>query len=236
MIEPLVLLPGFMCDARVVQAQVTALSQDRAVMVAPMTAGERIEDFASDLLEQLPHRFALAGFGMGGCIALEITRHAPERVLRLCLQGADVQGDTPHIAASREELIVGAQAGRLDDVMRRVIGSDVLAPGPQRIPILNDLLQMAQDLGPDVFVRQMRVLQRRPDQQGMLRRIGVPTLIICGAHDTLVPAKKHSFVADLIPGADLHVIEGAGHFPTMETPDQVNTLLRDWLQVPLRLI
>ncbi|WP_311201783.1 hypothetical protein [Ruegeria conchae] len=79
---------------------------------------------------------------------------------------AEVQADTPQIAADREELIIGAQAGRLDDVMRRVIGSGMLAPGSQQILILDDVLQMAGALGPDVFVRQMRILQRRPDQQG----------------------------------------------------------------------
>ncbi len=235
MIEPLVLLPGLMCDARLFQAQITAMSHDRSVTVAPITGGERIEEIASGLLDQLPHRFALCGFGLGGSIALEIVRRAPERVTRLCLITAEVQADTPQIAADREELIIGAQAGRLDDVMRRVIGSDMLAPGPQRIPILDDVLQMAGALGPDVFVRQMRILQRRPDQQGTLRRIKTPTVIMCGAHDAEDTVRKHAFVADLIPDAVLHVIDGAGHFPTLEAPDTVTETLLDWIQTPLRL-
>lgn len=117
-----------MCDARLFQAQITAMSHDRAVTIAPVTGGKRIEEIASGLLDQLPHRFALCGFGLGGSIALEIVRRAPERVTQLCLITAEVQADTPQIAADREELIIGAQAGRLDDVMRRVIGSDMLAP------------------------------------------------------------------------------------------------------------
>ncbi len=235
MIEPLVLLPGLMCDARLFQAQITALSRARAVAVAPVSGGERIEEIASGLLDQLSHRFALTGVGMGGVVALEIIRRAPERVTRLCLIATDAQADTPHIAASREELIVGAQAGRLDEVMRKVIGSDMLAPGPQRIPILNDVLQMAGDLGAEVFVRQMRALQRRPDQQGALRRIRVPTLILCGAHEAENAVRKHEFMAELIPEADLRVIDEAGHLPTLEAPDMVSAALRDWLQIPLRL-
>ncbi|SDW57721.1 Pimeloyl-ACP methyl ester carboxylesterase [Ruegeria halocynthiae] len=235
MIEPLVLLPGLMCDARLFAAQITALSHERAVMVGPIFGGERIEEIASGLLDQLPHRFALSGFGLGGSVALEIARRAPERVTRLCLLATDAQADTPHIAASREDLIVGAQAGRLDEVMRKVIGSDMLAPGPQRIPILNNILQMAAAVGPEVFVRQMRALQRRPDQQSTLRRIKIPTLIVCGAHDADNPVRKHTFLADLIPDAELRVIDRAGHFPTLETPETVNEMLRDWLQIPLRL-
>ncbi|WP_311201782.1 alpha/beta fold hydrolase [Ruegeria conchae] len=80
MIEPLVLLPGLMCDARLFQAQITTMPNDRAATVAPSTGGERIEEIASGLLDKLPHRFALCGFGLCGSIALEIVRRAPERV------------------------------------------------------------------------------------------------------------------------------------------------------------
>lgn len=234
MIEPLVLLPEMMCDARIFEPQINCLSRQRAVMVAPVSLGERIEEIASALLDQLPHRFALGGLGMGGVVALELIRRAPDRVSRLCLMATDAQADTPQLAAAREELLVGAKAGRLEDVMRRIIGSDTLAPGPKRIPILNALIEMALDLGPAVFERQIRALQRRPDQQGELRRIGVPTLVLCGAHDTLTPQRKHAFMADLIPDAELRVVEGAGHLPTLEEPWEVNDALTEWLYAPAR--
>ncbi|MGV6805989.1 MAG: alpha/beta fold hydrolase [Ruegeria sp.] len=235
MIEPLVLLPGLMCDARLFQPQVTRLSQERPVMVAPIGFGDRVEEIASGLLDQLPHRFALAGLSMGGIVALELVRRAPDRVTHLCLMATDAQADTPQIAADREELIVGAQAGRLDEMMHRVLGSDALAPGPQRIPILNTVHQMAQDLGPDLFVRQIRALQRRPDQQGTLRKIKVPTLVLCGSHDTLTPVRKHSFMAELIPEATLHVVETAGHLPTLEASDETTGALTEWLNIPVRV-
>lgn len=235
MIEPLVLLPGLMGDARLFQPQIAQLSRDRAVTVAPIGGGDRIEEIASGLLDQLPHRFALAGLSMGGVVALELVRRAPDRVTRLCLMATDAQADTPQIAANREELIVGAQAGRLQEVMRKVIGTNILAPGPQRLPILDDMLQMATELGPDLFVRQMRALQRRPDQQGTLRRIKVPTLVLCGAHDTLTPVRKHSFMAELIPEAVLHVVNDSGHLPTLEAPEETTAALIDWLNIPLRI-
>ncbi|WP_299636872.1 alpha/beta hydrolase [uncultured Ruegeria sp.] len=234
MIEPLVLLPGLMCDARLFRPQIEVLSRARPVTVAPISGGERIEEIASGLLDQLPHRFALVGQSMGSVVALELIRRAPERVSRLCLMSTDAQADTPHIAASREDLIVGAQGGRLEEIMRQLVGTDTLAPGPKRIPILNDLLTMANDLGAETFVRQMRALQRRPDQQGTLRRIKAPTLIMCGVHDTLTPVKRHSFMSDLIPGAELKVVENAGHLLTLEAPDAVNNALETWLNIPQR--
>ncbi|WP_171178449.1 alpha/beta fold hydrolase [Ruegeria sp. HKCCD8929] len=232
MIEPLVLLPGMMCDARAYQHQIQHLSRDRAVMVAPITVGERVEEIASGLLDQLPHRFALAGLSMGGIIAMEIVRRAPERVSRLCLMGTDALADTPQIAAAREPMIVGAKAGRLDEVMQQAIPADVLAPGPGRMAVLEQVYAMARDLGPELFVRQSRALQRRPDQQGTLRKIKVPTMILCGAHDGLTPVKRHTFMAELIPNAELRIIEDAGHLPTLETPEAVTGALQHWLAMP----
>ena len=96
-------------------------------------------------------------------------------------------------------------------------------------------MEMARDLGPDRFVSQSRALQRRRDQQGTLRRIKCPTLVLCGEHDQLCPPQRHALMAELIEGASLSIIEGAGHLPTLEQPEAVNDLLTDWLRAPLVL-
>ncbi|SLN57438.1 Pimeloyl-[acyl-carrier protein] methyl ester esterase [Falsiruegeria litorea R37] len=230
MVEPLVLLPGMMCDARLYAHQLLTLGRDRAVMVAPIHLGERVEEIASGLLDQLPQRFALAGLSMGGIIAMEIYRRAPDRVTRLCLMDTDVQADTPVIAAAREPMIVGAKAGRLDEVLRQAMQPEYLAPNANRMQTLEQVYAMGRDMGAEAFVRQSRALQRRPDQQGTLRKIKVPTLVLCGAHDALTPVKRHTFMAELIPGAELQVIDNAGHLPTLETPDIVTRVLLTWLQ------
>ncbi len=233
MVEPLVLLPGIMCDARLYYHQIVRFSQVRPVTVAPTLIGERVEEVAETLLENLPGRFALVGLGLGGAIALEIIRRAPDRVSRLFLMSVDAQADTPQMAASREPLIVKAKAGRLDDVMREVMPVDALAPGPNRNSMMGALVDVAVELGPDVFESQMRLLQRRPDQQSTLRKIKVPTHILCGAHDTLTPMRKQAFIADLIPGALLQVVDEAGHLPTLEAPEAVTEAIEQWLKVPL---
>jgi pimeloyl-ACP methyl ester carboxylesterase len=112
---------------------------------------------------------------------------------------------------------------------------DYLAPGPQRLAVLNQVFEMGRDLGPEVLVRQVRALQRRRDQQPTLRRCKVPTLILCGAYDTLTPLKRHAFMAELIPYARLEVIEDAGHLPTLEAPEAVTAALRAWMQQPFVL-
>ncbi|MCL3882284.1 alpha/beta hydrolase [Marivita sp. GX14005] len=232
MIEPIVLLPGMMCDARLFEPQIRALSATHPVMVAPITQGQRIEEIASGLLDALPQKFALAGLSMGGIVAMELLRRAPDRVTRIALMDTNCLAETPQMAANREPQIIKVKAGKLAEVMRDELKPNYLAPGPQRPSVLQTVMEMAQTLGPEVFVRQSRALQRRRDQQPTLRKIRQPALVLCGAHDALCPVKRHVFMAELIPHARLAVIDDAGHLPTLETPDAVSDALREWLEQP----
>lgn len=235
MAEPLVLLPGMLCDARVFGPQIAELSADLAVMAAPITQGERIEEIASGLLDQLPARFALAGQGMGGVVAMELLRRAPDRITRMALMATDPLADTPAAAANREPLIVKARAGRWQDVLNDTLPPTALAPGPDRAAVLDLAMDMAQVLGPAVFVRQTRAMQRRRDQQAVLSKCAVPVLLICGAHDTLCPVKRHQTMADLIPNATLKVLDDAGHLPSLEQPAATTAALLDWMRRPFVL-
>lgn len=235
MSDPLVLVPGMMCDARLFSPQIEALSREMNVMVACTTQGERIEEIASDILMASPQKFALAGLSMGGIIAMEILRRAPERVTRIALMDTNPQAETPQTSAGYEPMIVGVKAGRLDEVMRGFMKPDYLAPGPGRVRVLGLMAQMSQDLGAEVFLRQVRALQRRRDQQATLRKCKVPALVMCGAHDRLTPVKRHEFMAELIPYAKLHIVEDAGHVPTLEAAEEVTEALRAWMRQPFVL-
>jgi len=228
--EPLVLLPGMMCDARLFGPQIAELSSDTAVMVAPITQGERIEEIASSLLDQLPKRFALAGLSMGGIVAMEIVRRAPDRVTRIALMDTNPLAETPVVAVNREPQIIKARSGRMLEVMREEMKPNYLAPGPYREDVLALVMDMAEVLGPEVFIRQSRALQRRKDQQATLARLKVPALVLCGAHDALCPVKRHETMAELIPTAELVVLPDSGHLPTLEQPMETTAALRAWLK------
>ena len=231
----LAMLPGLMCDARLFAHQIKDLSRDHVVIVCPVTQERRIEAIASALLRNLPSRFALLGAGLGGMVAMDILRQAPDRVDRAFLMATNPLPETPDIAATREPLIVRAQAGFLEDVLSEAGASQHLALGPQRMDALSELRRMGLDLGAEIFVRQSRALQRRRDQQGTLRRYKGPTCILCGAEDTLTPVKRHAFMADLMPDGRLEVVEGAGHLPSLEQPKTVTSIIRDWLENPMVL-
>ncbi|MEL7299045.1 MAG: alpha/beta fold hydrolase [Pseudomonadota bacterium] len=233
--EPVVFLPGMMCDARLFAPQLNALSRERAVMVAPVCVGDRIEEIASNVLTSAPAKFALCGLSMGGIVAMEVIRRAPDRVTRIALMDTNPLSETPERAAAREPQIVRVKAGRLREVMRDEMKPQYLAHGPHRREILDLCMDMAETLGPEVFLHQSRALQRRRDQQSTLRKIKCPALVLCGAEDALCPPERHKFMAELIPYSSFKLVEGAGHLPPLEQPEATTELLRSWLRQPLVL-
>lgn len=233
--ETLVMIPPMLSDARVFAYQLQEMSRSQAVMVAPPTCGERMEEIASQILTWAPSRFALCGMGMGGMVAMEVLRRAPDRVTRIALISTSPQADTPEAAAARETHIIAARAGRWDDVLQHEINSTWMAPSTDKVDLVRHLTEMGRDLGPEVYVKQARAMQRRKDQQALLRQIEQPACVICGRHDGQYQLKRHTFLAELIPYATLEIMEGAGYLPTMEAPEATTDALQRWMAQPLVL-
>lgn len=226
---PLVLIPGMMCDARLFGPQTDVLSAHWPILLAPMTGHDNMAGLAADILSWAPDRFALAGLSMGGIVAMEILRQAPERVERLALLDTNPLAETPEVRARREPQIEKVRAGQLRAVMRDEMKPNYLTDGPNRGAILDLCMAMAESLGPDVFIRQSRALQTRPDQQNTLRAFPGPALVLCGREDALCPVHRHELMADLLQNATLKIVEDAGHLPTLEQPGDTTAALVRWL-------
>ncbi|WP_305986047.1 alpha/beta fold hydrolase [Roseibium sp. MMSF_3544] len=228
---PLVLLPGMMCDARLYRPQIAALSGRIAIHLAPITEHDTVEALAEGILKNAPSRFAMAGLSMGGIVAMEVYRQAPDRVERLALLDTNPRAELDEVKQRREPQIEKVRAGGLHDVMRDELKPNYLANGPLRQDVLDTCMKMALDLGADVFERQSRALQKRPDQQETLKSVNVPTLILMGREDRLCPVDRHELMQSLIEGSTFEIIEGAGHLPTLEQPDAVNAAFKTWLDI-----
>ena len=229
MTEPVILLPGMLCDARLFAPEIDALSATRPVMVAPLADGDTVAAMAAAILQYAPPRFALAGLSMGGIVAMEVIRQAPSRITRLALMDTNPLAEAPERAKMRDQQIVRVLGGALKAVIRDDMKPHYLAGGSDRRTILDLCMDMALALGPDIFARQSRALQTRPDQCETLRGVDVPTLILHGAEDRLCPAERHELMRDLVPGAILARIDDAGHLPTLEQPKPTNEALEKWL-------
>lgn len=225
----LVLLPGMMCDARLFAPQIAGLSGRATLHLAPIVAQASVEALARDVLADAPAEFALAGLSMGGIVAMEVLRQAPERVTRIALLDTNPLAESDEVKARRHPQLAAVAEGRLLEVMRDEMKPNYLADGPGRGAILDLCMNMALALGPEVFARQSRALMTRPDQTHTLQEVRVPALVLCGRSDALCPVARHRLMADLIPGSELRIVEGAGHLPTLEQADETTQALNDWL-------
>ena len=226
---PLVLLPGMMCDARLFAPQIDALSGDRSVSVADLTGADTMQALAERALSEAPDRFALAGLSMGGIVAMEMVRQAPDRVERLALLDTNPLAEAEHIKERRARQMDTVRNGGLRSVMRDEMKPNYLAEGPAREEILALCMDMAEALGPDAFIDQSIALRDRIDQSDTLRAYPRPALVLCGRHDALCPPKRHELMAALLPQPHLQIIEDAGHLPTLERPEETTRALMRWL-------
>jgi len=226
---PLVLLPGLMCDARLFAPQVAAFSAHRAVQVGCLTGAHDVGDMARQVLAAAPQRFALAGLSLGGIVAMEVVRQAPERVVRLALLDTNAAPEPDAQAQARTAQMKRVRHGGLVEVMRDELKPAYLADGPRRDEVLDTCMAMATDLGAAVFERQSRAIMSRPDQRRELHRIDVPTLVLTGESDTLCPMERHTTIHAAIDRSTLVVVPGAGHLPTLEQPERTNKELVTWL-------
>lgn len=227
---PIVFLPGMMCDARLFGPQIAAVSPSRAVHHAPLGNWDSMGDLAAEILSHAPPRFALAGLSMGGIVAMEVARQAPERLAGIALLDTNPLAEAEEVRAARGPQVERVMAGGLAEVMRNELMPNYLAGGSNRHDILDLCMDMALGLGPAVFRRQSQALRDRADRRETLLGLDIPALILCGRHDRLCPVSRHEMMADLMPHAAFEIVEEAGHLPTLECPDETNAVLLRWLE------
>jgi pimeloyl-ACP methyl ester carboxylesterase len=226
---PLVLIPGMMCDARMWGGIPAALYPQRVTHFLPSGA-DTMADLARDFLRDAPQRFALAGLSMGGILAMEVLAQATDRVERLALLDTNPRAELPDVQARREPQITRALQGGLAGVMRDEMKPNYLAHGAGQKEVLDLCLDMALTLGPQVFAAQSRALRDRADRQAALAGFKGPALVLMGAEDRLCPRDSHELMHELMPQSRLVIIEGAGHLPTLERPNETTAALRRWLE------
>ncbi|AXT28770.1 alpha/beta hydrolase (plasmid) [Ruegeria sp. AD91A] len=228
--KPLIFLPGMMCDARLFGPQINALSGRMPVMTFPLSHHDSVEAMAHDILRNAPPVFTLAGLSMGGIVAMEIARQAPERVSHLALLDTNPLAEKPEVKARRSPQMSAVRNGQLRTVMRDEMKPGYLADGPNREAILDLCMAMAADLGPDVFISQSKALMNRPDQSKTLTAYTGRAMVLCGREDRLCNVERHRLLHDLLPQSSLEIIDDAGHLPTLEQPEKTTAALSRWLE------
>ncbi len=229
--ETLVLIPGLLNDAELWAKQVPVLDDlvDR-IVIPDTTAHEDIRDIAAQVLAETEGELAVAGLSMGGYVALEILRQAPQRIERLALLDTSARQDSDDQRRRRTGLIELADKGRFKGVTPRLLPMLVHQSRLEDETVTRPIFDMAARIGKDGFIRQQKAILSRDDSRDLLAGVTVPTLVMCGRDDQLTPVALSEEMAAAIPHADLRIVETCGHLPALERPELCGEALRDWLE------
>ena len=227
---PVLLIPGLGGSPRIYAPVADALWGFGPVTVANHVRDDTMGAIARRILAEAPPRFALAGHSMGGYIAFEIMRQAPDRVAKLALINTQARPDSPEVRERRGGQLARVKAGGLHEVL------DGLYPGFVHPSRHGDqtLRKLVHDMGDDVtsegFVRQLTAIMARPDSRPTLATIRCPTLVLSSDTDNTLSNTLSAEMADGINGAKLVIIPDCGHLPQPEKPRETAEALVAWMQ------
>ena len=210
---PLMLLPAMGSDGQLWARQIVDLAAVAQVEFGDLSQDDTLSAMAARVLAAAPPRFAVAGVSLGGYVAMEMVRQAPDRIERIALFGT---------------------RGSMDVRPRTVVGQGLLATAPHADPRLTAIVAgpaqaMADRVGQTVFERQQRALLARPDLSEAIAAIHVPTLVAVGDRDRICTPDDARALAGRIPGAQFHLLRACGHLAPLERPGEVTAVLRQWL-------
>ncbi|MEO7223303.1 MAG: alpha/beta hydrolase [Devosia sp.] len=225
---PFLLVPGLNCDARVYAGVAQALWPFGPVAIANHMIGDRMETIAKAILATAPPKFALVGFSMGGYVAFEILRQAPDRVLKLGLLDTSARPDSEESTANRRRLIALAQKGKFIDAIEQTFPKSVHAENANNSDLYAIHRGMAEANGPKIFEQQQEAIIHRSDSRPLLADIKIPTQIIVGEGDQITPPDVAKEMHAGIAGSTLLVVPRAGHLALLEQREPVHSALREW--------
>ena len=227
---PVVLIPGLTCSARLYADQIPALWRFGPVTVADHTRDDSMAAIARRILAAAPPRFALAGLSMGGYIAFEIMRQAPERVAKLAFLDTGARPEAPEQTERRKVVIALAKSGRYGEVPDIAFPLYVHRNRHNDQALKQTVRMMAAETGVEAFLRQQQAIISRPDSRPGLAGIKCPTLVLVGDGDEATPPELAREIAGAIGGARLVVIPDCGHLSTLEQPEKATAALIDWMK------
>jgi pimeloyl-ACP methyl ester carboxylesterase len=238
----LLLLHAFPLEASMWDAQVAALSGRYRCLrpdfwgcgsSSPPPGAVTIDGYAAVLLEELDRlgvaEFAVCGVSMGGYMEFALLRAAPERVRALVLSNTRAAADDEAARAARMKMIDDVRAGGVEAIVEPMTQRLLCAGCQQEAHIADPVrgrIRMCSEAG---VIAAIEAIAGRPDSTAMLGDIGVPTLVVCGTADVIVPIEESRAMAAAIPGAEVHEFEGAAHLANLEQPQAYTSALGHFL-------
>ena len=226
---PLLMVPGLLCNEILWAHQLRYLADIADIAIVDTMSDETLGGMVARALEAAPPRFAVAGLSMGGYVAFEFFRQAPERIEKLAFLDTSARPDTPDRQTLRRDLLALAEQGKFNGISPRLLPTFLHPDRMKDEALKTAVMDMAAAVGRDAFIRQQKAIMARPDSRPILAGIRVPTLAICGRQDQATPPEMSEEIAAGVESGRCCLIEECGHLSAMERPFAVTALLRDWL-------
>ncbi|WLR59106.1 alpha/beta fold hydrolase [Guptibacillus hwajinpoensis] len=228
--ENLVLLPGTLCDERLFAHQKEHLTDVTASITIPdLTHQETITDLAESVLQEAPEQFALAGLSLGGIVAMEIIRIAPERITKLALLDSNPYAPTVDQLDSWKKLIQRVEGGEFQEIVQSLLPKLIHPTALTDRNLTNTIIQMAENIGPQAYIRQLKAVGTRTDARERLKSVSCPTLLLVGKEDGVCPPNFHQDMHHLLPNSSFITIKNCGYLSSLEAPEEVTSAMREWL-------
>lgn len=232
--DTLLLLPGMVCDQASWAPVLGHLEKSVETQIADYGDQASLTGMAEEVLASAPPSFSLAGHSMGGRVAMEICRLAPERVQRLCLIATE---HTPKPEGDAGIQETNARLGMLDLARSQGMTAMAKAWSPNLLAednrgnqvLLDEMFRMIGRQPAERLEAHITAGEARPDSTDVLRSLDCPVLLIAGKEDALRPASVMARMQALITHCHFEIIPSCGHMPMMEQPDTVGSLLQNWL-------
>lgn len=235
--KTLILVPGLLCDEWVWHGQLEALADVADVLVANHGEADSLGALAEAIIETAPPRFAIAGHSMGGRVALEVARRAPDRLIGFSILDTGFEALAPAEAGDREiagrrSMLALARRSGMRAMARSWLQGMVYSARLTDAQLIEPIVEMFARRTPDMYALQIQALLARPDAKTVFARIRCPSLVLCGSDDTLAPPARHEIMANMLRycASTFGVIPNCGHMSPLERPRAVNDAFRSWIE------
>jgi pimeloyl-ACP methyl ester carboxylesterase len=242
---PVVLLHGFPLDGRIWTAQLEALSRQYRVIVPDLrgfgqskwpgaigkfTMATLAEDIHTLLVDLKALPCVLGGLSMGGYVTLAFTAAFDADLRGLMFIDTKAEADTPAAREGRDKMIAlvreSGSPAVAEQMMPRMLAPVTIERNPRLVATAREIMTGCRA---ETIENALTAMRDRLDRTALLATITVPSLVVVGAFDAIIPPATATAMAAAIPGAQLKIIPDAGHLPTMEQPELLNQVMKDFL-------